>query len=550
VLQLTRRPWHFVAIVLGTLFSAMHGAVASQSSQLDVGEDARPAGDLGQLPSWHPAAGLRPGHVRVVGGVTLCRPVKGSPRAPLVTGVAEESQPDSLLLLRLSRSAMQLGLNSQEESLLADRLAFASWVSDQRNKQLAPSQQATMKEAYQRALKDAWQLRLQVAGKKTAADSCIQGLARIAFRLMRIEQNEFAKRGLRPPSGNIFRSMAPGPLTAADSALALKSLLDLLSGDYLVRERLAAKRARVNDSWSTMDSSNSFLRVAVPGSRIRPYEPGTSDTAGLSLVRVPCTATGTIRIRLLHGTTTTLGYELRIYTSEHDILDDTERSVLIPNHTNVVAGIWIHSKRQVTDVTYENCARAASVEKTIYDERFLSWAVGDGAAGDYQANDTLHLKASFWFSDYDDAYTFAMGVSGLAPGRIQVAAYSVGDYGLDWICHNAANAFTYDRWGLLVADDSYLGVILYSPFGDKGISPRTDTTGTTHVGCVPGMGCYYTTNIRYALGLFDALCSGTGTYLDTYYDAATGRMAASRASYKNEAIPFDGPSRSIELEGW
>jgi hypothetical protein len=103
-------------------------------------------------------------------------------------------------------------------------------------------------------------------------------------------------------------------------------------------------------------------------------------------------------------------------------------------------------------------------------------------------------------------------------------SYSMGAFGLDWVCHQTANAYTGRKWGILVVDYP-ISWARFGPAGRRGVSQRSHF-GVVHKGCVPANGCYYnsfplfSSAARHAL--LEALGEGHGYGLQLLYNPVKG----------------------------
>jgi hypothetical protein len=158
-------------------------------------------------------------------------------------------------------------------------------------------------------------------------------------------------------------------------------------------------------------------------------------------------------------------------------------------HTSILGGRW-YLEKAVGTYTYVKCSAPGAtplqttVTRTTYTWRFYDWVVANGCGGEYlnpDDGDTLTLFAAFSPSDpsvdpAEDVERQLLGSTEDANGkecRARYGAYPQGAYGLNWVCHQACNAFTTVKWEL--APVYYpISDALYGYIGSAGLSDVVD----------------------------------------------------------------------------
>jgi len=276
--------------------------------------------------------------------------------------------------------------------------------------------------------------------------------------------------------------------------------------------------------------------------------------------------------------------EARIYLATHqafpdvtDILKDLGMYSDQMMHTSVVAGLWSLEAVHILTLKYyreagcnfpiglPKTARitrlhdlvqtgqpAETIKTTVYQLANDEWSIGNGASGEYDASDNLQLISKASFSSYADAQQWLYKPTPSPSGhyyRMRAAAYSIGDYGWDFICQTSANAFSIRRWNILVVPeplwDEWFGL-----YGRQGISHRYDWLHQLHYGCVPGHWCYYNVYPPYGTPYDEWALDGKGYGLDVFFSPVKG-WEYTRADFHNASIPFGRITDFVsEVPGW
>jgi len=309
-----------------------------------------------------------------------------------------------------------------------------------------------------------------------------------------------------------------------------------------------------------------------------------------------CTRTDTIvTLRVIHDWTPTGRFSARVYLATHpafqwaiDVLSSLGVDTDWMFHSSIGGSIWMLERRHViTAQTERTCSSGVVTARTVlktdsatdYQWYNNGWFVANGASGTYAATDHLSLIHEVQFTDWMSAYKYLhTPTANPSDGHyhpIRAVAYSVGDYGFDWICQTSANAFTWRRWNV-IAIPSPTGAWLYGQLGRLGISTRDDPyyplPGHMSVqkGCVPGSRCHYENPTcvpgtqcsfgsvappqppLHATGLYEAKLDGQGYGLDMFWNPNKNDWRYTEAPFVEVRPPW--PSGNTEaagsLTGW
>jgi hypothetical protein len=170
----------------------------------------------------------------------------------------------------------------------------------------------------------------------------------------------------------------------------------------------------------------------------------------------------------------------------------------------------------------------------------MSWHIANGASGTYRRNDQMLPVKVGLFEDYMDAVKYIYTPQPDALGvyrRMHAAGYSVGEFGLNWICQTTSNAFTAYRWGATWITPS--GWLLYGTYGNLGVS-SWNFYGKVLTGCVPGNRCFYN-QPPFGPSIVETVGSleGWGYGLERFWAPPKGGWWNSDADFNNE--PPDWP---------
>jgi hypothetical protein len=191
-----------------------------------------------------------------------------------------------------------------------------------------------------------------------------------------------------------------------------------------------------------------------------------------------------------------IGHEGRAFVAEHNASYFGIETNFY--HTSIVAGIWdVVQWRETTRTrTCDNIDSSPTISqistKISTQSQFNSWRVASGASSTYKRSDELTKFYVFGGVGVsaDAVLKKLRGVTADKNGhrcRTRYAAFPEGGYGTDWVCHQAANAFTLKKWNKLPIHYS----VSYIHWGDYG--DMTDITAPCQChfeqanhACIPG----------------------------------------------------------------
>lgn len=238
-----------------------------------------------------------------------------------------------------------------------------------------------------------------------------------------------------------------------------------------------------------------------------------------------------------------------------------------PQHTSIVAGIWtIEQQKKITEIIerdvnppspFNRSAFAKWLAGTVISKkveictqkRLFNWDLANGCAGTYNPNDTVQVFAIMHYpveTSFPNALAKARKwIFGVTPNknwRIKACSYPMGNYGICWVCHQCANAFSYRKWGYYPVHE--FTELFFGLDGVMGISEHIcqhpDLGGPIHVGGVPGNECFYNVWPPHAEPIsghiVDDLMDGHGWGLDKYWDGK--KWSDTNAGYTRKEVPI------------
>jgi hypothetical protein len=502
------------------------------------------------VPRIHPAFGMRRGEVRVHDGIIFEYVPDGSRIAPFLANVETTHQPN-----------FQIGEISSTDDSSYERMheeheRYSSWLANHSGRDLSEEKRTQQRDDYHKLINYSRQLEMGLKDPQTVRKGPKTSIAQSLAVMALMERQRFSDQFHRLSLYNPLRNIADEHITPDSAEDLEKAYEEVLKGSYLRRDQV---RARMTDSESWSYRIGREEKYYKEGRAFYRYREGLSfdfQDPNLWLPLYP-----------VNGTTWTYGepefihYEFRVYTAEHTVLPlDWEAAGTFPDlkHISVVAGAWMYIRRKATANIWENGQIKEKRDYTRYEERFLEWLIGNGCASTYLPEDELVLKDVTIFYNYEDLQHFAFGVTPTeGEGRyfpIRAVAYCVGTYGIDWVCHQLANAFCLRRWNIIVVHNSPFET-MFGLTGRKGIAERQDRFGGIHHGCIPGNYCFYTMVPPYATdpttsATVELLASGAGWNLDYFWNPRQGEYVPTQADYKEQPIPFSGPHRVVTEPGW
>lgn len=435
----------------------------------------------------HPILGLKSGESRLVGGVLYSYNVAPESRPVFVPGLPEKFQ---------AGLAPSLKIMSSKKATAKERHRARTAISDTLVKYwtepLPPAKQGDVKKAYRQAREAAAQVRVDLAEKRITYDVAINRLVEIAADLELSEARAFA--GVAAAQKRRYRSWrgkaAPDKgKVHADLVAAYKAFF---SGVYLKKnkEEKAQKKTMQILPRRPGELHPEIEAVERPMSLWHWYFcnrlPSLQFT-GCSVETDP------------QPENTKWGYA--VFLSEHPVTEDSLPPEVGPYHTSVLAGLYKLTTNstiiKVTHTTYKTPpfsdpeSSTRWYEHVVFSETFERWLIGNGSGSWVEENDTFHpfpqadgTMKPFAKVEYFDNEAIAEANAKTPWGSdpmIDACSYSVGDYALDWVCHQNANCFAWKMWGIrwLV---NYPSNFLYDHGGGTG---GADSFAAGNEGCAP-----------------------------------------------------------------
>ena len=496
------------------------------------------------IPKIHPASGMQQGEVRVHDGIIFEYVPDGSRTAPFLANVETKHQPN-------------FPTEEMNSADVSEYERYASWLAIHSSRDLPDEKRVQQRDDYQKFMGYSRRLEMGLKDPKMVRKEPNTSIARLLAEMATAERQRFSDHLHRLSSYNPLRNIPDEHITPDAVEELEKAYEEFLKGSYLRRDQA---RAQMIDSNSRNSQIRREEKYYEKGRALYTYRDGLSFNFGdLEWLPVEDVVSGTT---WTYGEPEFIHYEFRVYTAEHSVLpwDWEVQGSLFPNlrHISVVAGVWMYTRRKAIAKIWENGKVKEEREYTRYEERFLEWLIGNGCASKYEAEDELVLKYVAIFYDYEELRRFAFGVTATeGEGRyfpIRAVAYCVGTYGIDWVCHQLANAFCLRKWNIIVIHNSPFEA-MFGLTGRKGIAERQDRWGGIHHGCVPGNYCFYTIVPPYATApttsaAVEILASGAGWNLDYFWNPRQGAYVPTQADYKELPIPFSGPHRVVTEAGW
>lgn len=503
------------------------------------------------IPEIHPAFGMRQGEVRVHDGVIVEHSPDGSRNSTFIAGVEAAHQP------KFQAGEIDWVDDASSERIHEEHERYATWLANYSGRNLPEEKLTQLREHHVSLTSHRRQLEKGITGRQITRKGARASLAKSMGNLVRAERQLFSDQPHELPLHSPLRNIQDERITPELIEDLERAYEEYLEGTYLRRDQVQAQRMDTESSISRIGREEEYYKAGrafykYKENPITFFDPG---------VWRPLFVEG-----LEIGSTWTFGepefnhWEFRVYTAEHSVLPVDWEWTFFPvlKHIGVVAGAWVVVRRKATENIWEGGQITETKEYTRWEENFFYWVVGHGCAGYFLPEDELVLKyVAGPYANLEDLQRFAFGVTPTGGGRyfpIRAVPYCVGTYGLDWVCHQLANAFTLRRWNIIVVHDSPFES-LFGLVGRKDITERRDLWGGIHQGCIPGNWCYYTTVPPYATdpgisAAVEAFASGTGLSLRYFWNPKRGEYCPTRADWKETIIPFVGPNRVATVPGW
>jgi len=407
--------------------------------------------------------------------------------------------------------------NKLEDGRDASLEAWADWLAARHERALEPKGRGALQALYR-----------DTARKARAISSPLQGKTAVELERVPAPEREKVQRELaellvdhlaaerrllqgRPQAmkERYGRTLGPLKLTPEKRASAVEDALRYLQNFQapspstvpapgLRPTRLMGKRAAV--------PLETVQREAIANQKLPP----------LAVCLAAGTSTRVLEVQVPVAT----GFLARVYVATHPVTGATWEDLGLPEllHTSILASLWILEEHRETRRTNVCSARGAKPRVTdqvwvVKVLRFAGWRVANGCAGTYGADDVLVPVAEDWFPDEDQVLKHLYGTTPDANGkrcRGRYGAYPVGAYGVNWVCHQACNAFAVKRWNLTPI--FYPEDLLFGPYGSLGIADskaecKCMDGGARHC-CIPGNDCCLATTYGKGSGHGAGLASG------------------------------------------
>jgi hypothetical protein len=529
------------------------------------------------LPFNHPAADLRPGEYKIKDGVIIEYFPDGTRETPLVAGIPEEDQPGILA------APFHLDKSDDLDALLKNRLDLASWSAGYSGKYLPKKAKRELKDLYFTMVEESLNINVLIASGELEEKEALEKSAELMQSMILQEHAIFRphKKAQKHRYGHLLESEPPD--SSVEENLK-NAVLHFISGDYL-KDQAEREENPQNERFRPGKDFAKWKEIFGELSWLEYFSP--KEPVGIEVV-------GDKVFLVLEDPPYGYGYDLSKVelagpwekTYEHDLGDlwvEAKKFItthtgwgpigalisnFLPNwltglvHTNFVAGIW-KGKLSLIVESREVFFGASTWHENricfIYEEEH-EWVIANGNGSTYKEDDNVIDDPKYHkvFKDVDTARRYLLSVRKDDDGNYyanQAAAYSVGQYGINWVCHQNLNAFTFRKWNETPFYHP-LSMFKWGPYGtghscsgDEPISPAKDSEDEDieHPGGAPGPSCLYYHDdhplplISCALGAQCNLMSGWGYGLtkDPYTDWLTGQTLSANAICDNPKIPPD-----------
>lgn len=464
----------------------------------------KPEGTI--LPPNHPACKLKPGESVIKDGIIYEYLPNKSRKIPIVAGLALDDQPGKI--------AMPFNSNNANEHL-KQRQKLAMWLADYEGKFLPEKANQDLKDLYLSKVNEIFQIQNQKLSdnEKLKSTEVYQKLAEIISDLSIKELEIFRKY----ETAQIHRY--GHKIKTKYNSKIKKSLedgiLQFINGDYwkILKKPGLKQYPQLQDlgKWKEIFKRFRWLDYYYP-KKPQLYEID-KDKLILELdepqIFPPSTKFGKWKIVEEKD----YGYLQKVVVNKFittgpawgdlgNLIDD-----IIPNivHTNLVAGIWRTKLKLVTEareVTSPDGIIVTEFKESLLCEPEIHWIIANGNAASYTENDTIKHYYEGVFDDYEMAIRYLRSFQPIDGEYFanQAVAYSVGQYGTNWVCHQNCNAFAFMKWRELpyFHPQSWLawescGTGQTNPLCGAGspISPPKDLFGNQHPGGAPGPWCLF-----------------------------------------------------------
>ena len=499
------------------------------------------------FPESHPAHELKRGQYSIKDGVIFEHLPDGSRKKTLIAGVPLDQQPD------FDISPEAIARLSPIEAALRKR-QLVDWAANYDGQYLPAKKQDTLRSLYEKYSEEASDIsRRERAGSISASDAIHLRSEKLADFI--IERRQLFE-GHTKAQIHLYGRPITVPAENIDKALLVSALEGFVSGQYLQKKPAVPtghKRFYQRSPLSQLPKRADSLPMTE-----LPRGSGSPPAMGQVASCDPSPIAGETRRVYSDGTTEFVGFSANIFRTEHtavvgDIpgpIDDILDSENV-KHTNIATSIWTVNKHERTVKVYNGNTLIVEKSWDVYTSDRVQYGLVNGCAGTYEADDDFIYVASSTHPTLADALEHLYQYQ--PPHRIRAGAYPAGCFGADWFCHQACNSYASRKWDIIPVHYtfSFLG---FGNFGDRGISPDTDSCGREHPGCVPGAGCYYNSQGAHnacppGCGSGEnALNTGQGWDLQTAWDPDTESWIASGVRFTSVAIPAAWNNRPGHFE--
>lgn len=526
---------------------------------------------------------LKAGEIKVIDGIVMGLEPKAPPKTLLLSGLPEKYSKS------LAPAFAELETPKLEESkMIVAQKKIITTLADYYGEHLPGRKKTQLKTLYSNAFDNTIKILRQIKDKKIEPKKAQQEIAKISGNIVLDEMKIFA--GNQKAQSRRYRKWRGRRVSDTPQIRNLlgKAYSDLITGKYLKTDKKVISKEQ-----ALLEKPYSSQARAIMGKAkfITPYKTYyfASDvvkTVGSLLLDTIPDPTSFVPQYVwqeeVHSSTD-LGWSVKIFSAEHSVLSDTVNQALSTMtgvdwsditsdvglvHVSIVAGLWKQTKEHILikKVTANTVPPRVVSENRVtrYSAQFHSpWLVANGCASWFRSDDELRLLKDVYFNSYDAAIKYAKGQTPTPGGKyypIRACAYSVGTWGINWTCHQCANAFTRRKWaftGIYYPTNNIYGTTgnFYIPgIGSVPISKRKCPLTQYYPlrGGVPGSWLYYNVNPLYsAIGFaLDPFMDGGGFGLDTRWNPKKNQWQPTHASYTSRSIPFGGPNWVSTYSGW
>jgi hypothetical protein len=507
----------------------------------------------GTLPRQHWASSMQAGQVKIDKGAVYAKEPRPLDR-PVFVDAALDEQP-KLTFAQLDSSKLQ--------DVTAVNRTVVDWLAQKSGKSLAPAGRDALRRLYldthDRCVGHTGSV--QANATEAQVDAARQSLAAEAAKLL-LEERKLFDGNDKAQDDRFGRPIITHSRQVPKQQEVQDAVMEMLRGAYM-----KGTATTVSSEATESNAEPVVTAIGSYGTTIR------LTTAVPIIAATTQTTTRTVAV----GSPTVLGWEARMYVAEHDLFaTDWEVMYGIDGivHTSVAAGVWRVEEQDFDVQTFQTVSSVGTANITVDAIRrlafaqptstqrerrtrrvFAGWLVGNGCASTYFADDELTLFGAAFFTSYEAAARWIKTLTATQrAGKyypIRGCAYCVGNYGVHWVCHQTANAFSVRKWAKTPVSYT-VSTVLFGTYGLLGISERLDAVNIIHHGCAAGTHCFYNNFPPYAdpvlAQLEEAFMTGHAFGVDTHWNPRKGQWVQSEASYRSHAVPIPGWTETISVQ--